>query len=243
MIIFPAIDLRGGKVVRLREGDPKRQTTYSEDPVATARFWQVRGATWLHVVNLDGALTEANDNSGILAQIAELDVNVQFGGGLRTASDIAAAFARGASRVVLGTAAVQNPTLVEAAIGRYGAEAVCVALDARNGFVTTHGWKQTTDLTAVELGKQMADVGVRHVLFTDVAKDGGLEGVNREATVALAHETGLSVIASGGVSSLDDVRALKDSGAVAGAVIGMALYEGKFDLRDALAIAGANNAG
>ncbi|MDX2139625.1 MAG: 1-(5-phosphoribosyl)-5-[(5-phosphoribosylamino)methylideneamino]imidazole-4-carboxamide isomerase [Chloroflexota bacterium] len=243
MIIYPAIDLRGGKVVRLREGDPKRQTIYSEDPLSTARFWQVRGATWLHMVNLDGALTEANDNSGILAQIAELEVKVQFGGGLRTASDIAAAFARGASRVVLGTAAVQNPTLVEAAIGRYGAEAVCVALDARNGFVTTHGWMQTTDLTAVELGRQMAAIGVRHVLFTDVAKDGGLEGVNRDATIALAQATGLSVIASGGVSSLDDVRALKDSGTVAGAVIGMALYEGKFDLRDALAIAGADNAG
>jgi phosphoribosylformimino-5-aminoimidazole carboxamide ribotide isomerase len=243
MIIYPAIDLRGGKVVRLREGDPNRQTTYSDDPLSMARFWVVRGASWLHVVNLDGALTEANNNSGILAQIAGLNVKVQFGGGLRTASDIAAAFARGAARVVLGTAAVQNPTLVEAAIGRYGADAVCVALDARDGYVTTHGWKQTTDMTAVALGKQMAAIGVRHVLFTDVAKDGGLEGVNRDATIALARETGLSVIASGGVSSLDDLTALKESGVVAGAVIGMALYEGKFDLRDALAIAGAEDVG
>lgn len=243
MIIYPAIDLRGGKVVRLREGDPERQTVFSDDPVAIARQWMGQGARWLHVVNLDGAFAAANDNSAILRKIARLGLPVQFGGGLRSLEDIAAAVDAGAARTILGTIAVQQPEVVDQALARYGAEAICVALDSRDGYVTTHGWQQTTEMTAVTLGQQIAARGVVHCLYTDVARDGGLAGVNREATIDLARSTGLRVIASGGVNSLDDVRALAASRVVAGAVIGMALYEGKVQLTEAIEAAGEGDAG
>lgn len=243
MIIYPAIDIRGGKVVRLREGDPNRQTTYGDDPIAVARGWITQGAAWLHVVNLDGAFAAANENGGILERIATLGVPVQFGGGLRSEADIARAIGRGAARVVLGTVAVQQPEVVDAALAQYGAQAVCVALDARDGFVTTHGWQAMTDKTVVALGQTMAARGVVHCLYTDVGRDGGLEGVNRAGTIGLARATGLKVIASGGVSSLEDVRALAESGVVAGAVIGMALYENRMSLREAIAEAGVEDAG
>ncbi|MCC6613580.1 MAG: 1-(5-phosphoribosyl)-5-[(5-phosphoribosylamino)methylideneamino]imidazole-4-carboxamide isomerase [Anaerolineae bacterium] len=243
MIIYPAIDLRGGRVVRLREGDPTRQTVFSDDPVAMARHWIDQGAQWLHVVNLDGAFAAANDNSAILREIAALGVPVQFGGGLRSLEDITAAKDAGATRVILGTIAVQQPDVVDQALALYGADSICVALDSRDGYVTTHGWQQATALTTVALGEQMAGRGVIHCLYTDVARDGGLEGVNREATIELARATGLHVIASGGVSSLDDVRALAASGVVAGAIIGMALYEGKIELAQALEAAGDGDAG
>lgn len=236
MIVYPAIDLRGGQVVRLKEGDPNRQTVFNTDPVVTARQWLDQGAEWLHVVNLDGAFAEANDNSQILEQIAVLGMPVQFGGGLRSLGDIQRAFDQGASRAVLGTIAVQEPEIVNQAIGRWGAERICVGLDARDGRIATHGWQQVANLSPVELGKAMAAVGVRHALFTDVSRDGLLSGVNIEATVQLGRATGLQVIASGGVSSIPDIEQLKDSGAVAGVVIGMALYEGKIALKDALAV-------
>jgi len=238
MIVYPAIDLRGGKVVRLKEGDPKRQTVFSEDPVVTARQWIDEGARWLHVVNLDGAFSDANDNSHILEQIAALGVPVQFGGGLRTLDDIEQALNQGAARVVLGTIAIRQPEIVTQAVARLGAERICVGLDARDGYITTHGWQQVTNTSPEALGKAMAAVGVRHALFTDVSRDGLLTGVNIEATVALGRATGLAVIASGGVSSVAEIEQLRDSGAVAGVVVGMALYEGKITLRDALKAAG-----
>lgn len=242
MIVYPAIDLRGGKVVRLKEGNPNRQTTFSENPVETAKQWIDQGATWLHMVNLDGAFAAANDNGRILQQVAQLGIPVQFGGGLRTMDDISRAIDQGAARVVLGTVAIKQPEIVEQAVQRWGAESICVALDARDGKIATHGWQQVTEVTPVELGKAMAEVGVRHALFTDVSRDGGLTGVNIEATVALGEATHLQVIASGGVSTITELEALRDSGAVAGAVIGMALYEGKLSLRDALKAVGGVNA-
>ncbi|MBL8153511.1 MAG: 1-(5-phosphoribosyl)-5-[(5-phosphoribosylamino)methylideneamino]imidazole-4-carboxamide isomerase [Anaerolineae bacterium] len=243
MIIYPAIDLRGGQVVRLKEGDPSRQTIFSDDPLATARAWIDQGAAWIHMVNLDGAFASANQNGLVLEAVARLGTPVQFGGGLRSLPDIDEAIQRGASRVVLGTAAVQNPDLVRDVVAQYGTERVCVALDARDGKVATHGWQQTAELTPLELGRQMAALGVRHALYTDVSRDGGLQGVNIAATVELAEATGLQVIASGGVSTLDDIRALAASGKVAGAVIGMALYEKRFSLRDAATAAGGKDAG
>ncbi len=234
MIIYPAIDLRGGKVVRLKEGDPNQQTTFSDDPIATAQQWAEAGATWIHMVNLDGAFSDANDNGRILEAAAKLNVKIQFGGGLRSMEDIRGAFARGASRVVLGTVAVQQPQVVIDAIEVYGSEAVCVALDAKDGVVTTHGWTERSDVTPVELGQTMSRRGLRHALFTDVSRDGKLSGVNVEATVNLGRETGLQVIASGGVSTVDEIKRLAESGAVAGAVIGMALYEKKLTLQDAM---------
>ncbi len=243
MILYPAIDLRGGKVVRLKEGDPNRQTVFYDNPLDAARRWVDEGAAWLHVVNLDGALASANDNLNILASIAGLGVPVQFGGGLRTLDDAARAISLGAARVVLGTAVVQQPDLARQAVERWGAARVCVALDARGGQIAIHGWQQTVNMTPAELGQQMAQQGIVHALYTDVSRDGGLQGVNVAGTVSLAQATRLQVIASGGVSSLDDVRALAASGAVAGAVIGMALYDKRFTLREALQAARGDDAG
>lgn len=234
MIIYPSIDVRGGQVVRLREGDPNRQTIFSADPLAAAREWIDQGAEWLHMVNLDGAFAAANDTGAILAAVARLDVKVQFAGGLRSLDDIALSFERGAARIILGTVAVQQPEIVAKALARWGAEAVGVALDARDGKVTTHGWQTSTALTPTELGQQMAALGVRHALYTDVSRDGGLGGSNVAGTITLGRATGLQVIASGGVSTIDEIRELARSGAVAGAVIGMALYERRLSLRDAL---------
>lgn len=234
MIIYPAIDLRGGKVVRLQEGDPNQQTTFSDDPVATAQNWLDAGAAWIHMVNLDGAFSAANDNLAILAAVSQLGAKVQFGGGLRSLADIEGALERGASRVVLGTVAVKEPDVVKQAVAQFGTDAVCVALDAKDGKVTTHGWTEQTDVTPTELGNAMAAHGVKHALFTDVSRDGKLSGVNIDATAALGRDTGLQVIASGGVSTVDEIRQLAASGTVAGAVIGMALYKGDITLQDAL---------
>lgn len=242
MIIYPAIDLRGGKVVRLREGDPKQQTVFSDDPVTTAKNWQNQGATWLHMVNLDGAFAEANANRNILEQVAkQTDLNVQFGGGLRSMADIESVLEQGASRVVLGTLALKQPDVVEAAIEKFGADAICVALDARNGKVTTHGWTEVSELTPVEVGQAMAARDVRHALFTDVSRDGMLTGANGQATIELADKTGLQVIASGGISTIDELVQLSESGSVAGAIVGMALYQGLFSLEAALSAINKEN--
>ncbi len=243
MIIYPAIDLHGGKVVRLKEGDPSQQTVFSDDPVLTARQWLAAGAHWIHMVNLDGAFSAANNNGKILEQVAQLDLRVQFGGGLRSLSDIQQAFDHGASRVVLGTIAINDPAIVAKAVARWGSDNICVALDARDGKITTHGWQQVANVTPAELGKAMVEVGIQHALFTDVSRDGGLTGVNVEATIDLGHTTGLKVIASGGLSSIAEIQQLQTSRVVAGAVIGMALYEGKISLTDALnAVKGSSNA-
>jgi len=243
MIIYPAIDLRGGKVVRLKEGDPNQQKIFSDDPVATAQQWLAQGTSWIHIVNLDGAFASTNDNARILEAVAKFDVKVQFGGGLRSKSDLERAIEQGASRVIIGTAAIEQPELVREALARWGSERICVGLDARDGKVATRGWQHKTDMTPLELGQQMAGYGVTHALYTDVNRDGLLHGVNVEATATLAQETGLQVIASGGVGSLEDIQRLKATNKVAGAIIGTALYEGRFELAEALAIAGGKDAG
>lgn len=235
MILYPAIDLRGGRVVRLREGDPNQQTVFSDDPLSIARQWQDGGAQWLHMVNLDGAFGQASVNLNVLANVSQLGLPIQFGGGLRSLDDIAQALDLGASRVVLGTVAVQNPQLVADAVARFGAEAICIALDARDGKVTTHGWQTVSDTTPSALGQALASVGVRHALYTDVKRDGGLQGVDVAGTSALAHDTGLNVIASGGVSQLSDLSALAQVSNIAGVIVGMALYTGQFSLAQALA--------
>lgn len=237
MILYPAIDLRGGRVVRLREGDPSRQIEFSDSPIETARAWIDQGAQWLHMVNLDGAFAQANANLNVLEAVAALGIPIQFGGGLRSEADIEQAINAGAARVVLGTVALEQPEIVASALVRYGADRVCVALDSKDGRVATHGWQVASDRTPEAVGRAMAARGVRHALFTDIKRDGGLQGVNLEATVALARATGLHVIASGGVSTVEEIRALAQSRLVAGAVIGMALYERRLTLRDALAAA------
>ncbi|MBK9122584.1 MAG: 1-(5-phosphoribosyl)-5-[(5-phosphoribosylamino)methylideneamino]imidazole-4-carboxamide isomerase [Chloroflexi bacterium] len=234
MIIYPALDLKSGQVVRLKEGVDANTTVFSTDPVRVAQDFAGRGAKWLHVVNLDGAFARANDNLHVLEVIAAVGLPVQFGGGLRSLDDVTTALECGAARVVLGTVAVRNPELVREAVNAFGADRVCIGLDSRDGKVTTHGWTEQSETTPAELGRAVAAVGVRHALFTDVSRDGMLTGVNVDATVALARDTGLNVIASGGVSSLDDIRRLAGSGMVAGAIIGMALYTGAIRLEDAI---------
>ncbi len=238
MIIYPALDLRHGKVVRLRLGDPSQQTVYGE-PVEVAERWIRAGAEWLHVVNLDGAFSDPNahDNEAVVEQLATAGLPIQFGGGLRSFEDVQRAFDLGVSRAVLGTLAAEQPDVVAACIARWGADAIAVALDAREGQVMTRGWQQEAGFTAVELGQHLAALGARHALYTDVSRDGALTGVNVGATVDLAKATGLQVIASGGVSTLGDIVALKESGAVAGAVLGTALYEGLLDLAEAIRLA------
>ncbi len=238
MIVYPAIDLRRGRVVRLKHGDPAQETVHGDDPVAVAERWRAAGATWLHVINLDGALGEATLALDALRAIAAVGLPVQFGGGLRSLDDAALALEAGAARVILGTLAVQQPDMAGEAVRRFGAEAVAVALDARGERVATHGWQQISAWTPAELGARFAQLGVIHALYTDVSRDGDLSGVNVEATVALARATGLAVIASGGVASLDDIRRLRETGAVAGVVIGQALYTGAFALEEALRAAG-----
>lgn len=237
MILYPAIDLRQGQVVRLREGDPARQTVFSSDPVATARRWLDQGAQWLHVVNLDGAFGETSVNLQVLERLAALGAPVQFGGGIRSLSALQAALAAGARRVVIGTAAVEQPELLSEALEHAGSEGVAVALDARDGQIATRGWQHATQATPESLGREMASRGVRHALFTDISRDGLLAGANHQATIALASQTGLQVIASGGIASLEEIRLLAASGQVAGAVVGMALYEGRLTLSDALTAA------
>jgi phosphoribosylformimino-5-aminoimidazole carboxamide ribotide isomerase len=237
MIIYPAIDLRGGKVVRLNEGDPDRQITFSDDPIATAQHWIDQGAEWLHIVNLDGAFDQDNDNLAILKEIATLNTPIQFGGGLRDLSQIENALKLGASRVILGTVAVEEPDIIRQSVQLFGNEAVCIGLDARDGKIATKGWQHITELTPAEFGKFITQQGGKHALYTDVSRDGSLEGVDVDGTSELAQTTGLKVIASGGVRDIQDIELLLDKGNVAGVIIGMALYRGKIDLKEAIQLA------
>ncbi len=234
MIIYPAIDLRDGKVVRLREGDPEHQTVFSDDPIATAQQWVNEGAEWIHMVNLDGAFDTSNDNSKILEAVAKLDVKVQFGGGLRDMDTLQNAYDSGASRLVIGTMAVKDPDAVGEAVEKFGTEAICVALDAKDGKVTTHGWTELSVHTPIEFGRLVAKKGVKHALYTDVKRDGSMIGVNVRDTIALGRNTGLEVIASGGVSHMSEIEQLAKSKVVSGAIIGMALYQDKLTLGEAL---------
>lgn len=236
--VYPAIDLRRGRVVRLKQGDPDRETAYADDPLQVARRWRRAGAEWLHVVNLDGAFGErSRTNLEALGRILKHmpELRVQFGGGLRDLDGIERALKLGVRRVVLGTAAVQNPALVEAALAAFGPSRVAVGLDARGGEVQTHGWQQDASVTALELAQRWAAKGIRWLIFTDVARDGMGRGLNLKATVRLAQATGLNVIASGGVSSLADVRRTHEAG-LSGVIIGRALYEGEVALEEALHI-------
>jgi phosphoribosylformimino-5-aminoimidazole carboxamide ribotide isomerase len=246
-IIYPAIDLRRGQVVRLRQGDPDAQTIFADDPAAVARRWAEQGAEWLHVVNLDGAFTGRDQNLGLelglnLRRLVEIrgttSLPIQFGGGLRTLDDVALALELGATRVVLGTVAVRQPQIVADAVARFGVERIVAGIDARDGMVATHGWQETSALEALTVARRMKDLGMQRVVYTDIARDGTLTGVNLTATVALARASGLAVIASGGVASLDDIRALSDYQAdgVEGVIVGQALYTGAVDLREAMIV-------
>ncbi|MCC6456483.1 MAG: NUDIX domain-containing protein [Caldilineaceae bacterium] len=264
MIIYPAIDLRRGRCVRLRQGDPNVETVFGEDPAQMARHWVSQGAEWLHVVNLDGALGATQDqistlhhpkhhpqrlSGGVeltlpinLQRLLEIrrsvEIPIQFGGGMRTLEDIRLALELGADRVVLGTVAVEKPRMVSEAIETWGADRIVVGIDARDGKVATHGWQETSALDMVELGHQMHAMGVRRVVYTDINRDAMLMGVNVEATARLGDITGLSVIASGGVAGINDIERLKahEHFNIDGVIVGQALYTGNLDLRRAVEV-------
>ena len=239
--IYPAIDLRSGSVVRLQRGDPERQTTFGDDPQKMAQKWVEAGTEWLHVVNLDGAFDEGGSaNWQSLPGIVSAGAKVQFGGGLRTMKDIARALQRGVSRVVLGTSAVEDPDLIAELVRRFGSEKIAVGIDALHGQVRTHGWQSSAKMTPQMLALQMRALGIRRIIYTDIARDGLLSGVNSAATGQLAQSSGMRVIASGGVATLEDVRsaAAQAPYGVDGVIIGRALYDGRIELADALAIAG-----
>jgi phosphoribosylformimino-5-aminoimidazole carboxamide ribotide isomerase len=241
VIIYPAIDLRRGRCVRLVQGDPRAETVVGDDPAAMARRWVGLGAEWLHVVNLDGAFgEEASANAAALRNILRaVSIPVQFGGGLRSMAGIEAALALGVARVVVGTAALTDPDLLRQALDRLGSERVAVGIDARDGVVATHGWQQSSGVGALDLARHMQALGVTRVVYTDIGRDGTLAGVNAAACAALAQAAGLAVIASGGVATLDDIRRVKavEAGGVEGVIVGKALYAGQVDLAQALEMA------
>lgn len=243
MVIFPAIDLRRGRCVRLRQGDPSAETVFGDDPVAVAAHWVGLGAQWLHVVNLDGALGDQGPDAANLRCLAQIrrtvGVPIQFGGGLRTLEDVAWALDLGVDRAVLGTAAMQHPDLVAEALRRFGPERIVVGLDARDGRVATHGWQMSSGQDVLAAAQGFRGLGVVFALFTDIARDGLLTGLNVEATADLARRSGLRVIASGGVRDLDDIRRLLDvaDAGIEGVVVGQALYTGRLDLAQAIALA------
>jgi phosphoribosylformimino-5-aminoimidazole carboxamide ribotide isomerase len=239
MIIFPAIDLRAGRVVRLQQGRADAETKYSDDPAQVAARWQDEGAEWLHVVNLDGAFGESS--SANLRESARIigavSIPVQFGGGLRDLASIESALARGVTRVVIGTAAIENPQFVSDALARFGAARVVVGIDARAGMVATRGWREQSGVRAVDLARQMRARGVARIVYTDIARDGMLRGVDAGALADLARAAKVRVIASGGVASLRDIRALAARKDIEGVIVGQALYTHAINLKEAIQVA------
>jgi phosphoribosylformimino-5-aminoimidazole carboxamide ribotide isomerase len=237
MLIIPAIDLKDGKCVRLTQGRREEVRVYDGEPVEIARGFEEAGARMIHVVDLDGAFADKNsENRKVVRRIIRaVKIPVQFGGGLRTVSDVQQMIEYGAAQVVVGTLAAESPETLEKFVQLFGFR-VCVGIDARNGLVLTHGWEKEGRLTAAALARRVADAGVDRIVYTDVARDGMLSGVNLEQTCAIARESGLRVTASGGVSSLEDIRALKKASGcgVDSCIVGKALYEGRFTLQEAL---------
>lgn len=237
MIIYPAIDIKEGKCVRLIQGKEEEKKVYALNPSDVAKDFAQKGAKYLHVVDLDGAFRGSPQNKKVIKDIAEaVSVPFQVGGGLRSEEDVKDILSLGASRVIIGTRAVSSPDFVKKLLDIFGPEKIVLGIDARDGMVAVDGWVETADVKAVEFGIQMKSLGVKTAVVTDIAKDGMLKGPNLEFIKEIAQSTGLKVIASGGVSSLEDVRAIKalKPWGVEGAIIGKALYEGKISLQEAL---------
>jgi len=233
MIIYPAVDIRDGRCVRLRQGSYSDMTVYGDDPVAMALKWQDAGSQYLHVVDLDGARGQGKNNRDIIGRMVKaLGIPVQTGGGIRTMADIDEVLSLGAARVILGTSAVRDPGLVEEAVSKYGSR-IAVGIDAKKGLVAIEGWEQTSRYTAIEFARHMEKLGVKTIIYTDIATDGMLTGPNLEAMIEMQQAVSMEVIASGGVSSIDDLVRLKQTG-VAGAIVGKAIYTGAVDLKEAL---------
>ena len=238
MILFPAIDLKEGLAVRLEQGDMARATIFSRDPAAQAQAFAQQGFEYLHVVDLDGAFAGKPVNAGAVDRIlAGVSIPVQLGGGVRDTATVEAWLEKGITRIIIGTAAVRDPPFVKQAARDYPGR-IAVGLDARDGKVAVEGWAATSELSALEIARRFEDAGVAAIVYTDIARDGMLQGLNLDATVALAESISIPVIASGGLASIADIRALLEPRArkLAGAIAGRALYDGRLDAADALSL-------
>lgn len=240
MIIFPAIDIRGGKCVRLIKGDFNQETVFSDRPEIMAKKWQDEGGKYLHLVDLDGALAGKSQNLATVEMILKtVDIPVELGGGIRTMENIETVLDMGVSRVILGSVAVKNPQLVKDACKKYGSERIVVGIDAKDGIVAVDGWGVSGNVEAKELAKKMALGGVKHIIYTDISRDGTLSGVNAQATAEIALYSGVKVVASGGVSSIEDIKLLKqyEADGIEGVIVGKSIYTGSLSLPEALKIA------
>jgi len=238
VILFPAIDLKEGQCVRLQQGDMARATVFNDDPGAQAAQFESQGFEYLHVVDLDGAFAGKPMNAqAVEAMLSRVKMPVQLGGGIRDIATIEAWLAKGIARVIIGTAAVRNPALVHDAAKKFPGR-VAVGLDARDGKVAVEGWAETSEVTALEIARRFEDAGVSAIIYTDIARDGLLKGLNLDATIALADAVSIPVIASGGLASIDDVRAMLEPRAakLEGAIAGRALYDGRLDPAEAMAL-------
>jgi phosphoribosylformimino-5-aminoimidazole carboxamide ribotide isomerase len=234
--IYPAIDMRGGKCVRLIQGDYEKETVYGDSPFSMASLFAEQGASWIHMVDLDGAKVGKRVNDRFVIQVAkELPAKVQIGGGIRTKEDVEYYLENGVDRVILGSAAINDPQFVKEMLRAYGSK-IAIGLDAKNGYVATEGWLETSSVKATDLALQLVEHGAETFIFTDIATDGMLSGPNVEAVAELARLTGKNVIASGGVSSLADLKKLKEFSAagVGGAIVGKALYTNQFTVAQAI---------
>ena len=234
MRLYPAIDIKGGKCVRLTQGLFDNVKVYSDTPADMARLWRDQGATFLHLVDLDGALVGRSVNEEVIRSIVEaLDIPVELGGGIRSEEAVRHMLDLGVARVIIGTKAVERPLFMKELVDAFGADRIVAGVDAKDGLVAVQGWESLSTVTAKELCLKMEEFGIRHVVYTDISRDGMLNGPNVEATRQLTEATGIDVIASGGVSSMEDLRCLYEAG-IKGAIIGKALYEKRVDLREAV---------
>lgn len=241
MIIYPAIDLKEGRCVRLVQGEKDRQTVYSDQPEEVAKKFVAEGARWLHVVDLDGAFTGSPRNLKSIEKIAKaVEIPFQVGGGLRSRDEVKRLLDLGAARVIIGTKAVSAPSFVEKLLGEFGPDKIVIGIDARDGVVAVEGWLATAGVLAEDFGRSMRELGITTAVFTDISRDGLLAGPNLPAVKNMALKTGLQIIASGGVSSLSHIKALQEleETGVAGIIIGKALYDGKLSLAEVLAEVG-----
>lgn len=240
MIIFPAIDIRGGQCVRLVKGDFAQETVFSQRPEIMAKKWEDEGGQYLHLVDLDGARAGESRNLDVVEMILKtVNIPVELGGGIRTMDNIKRVLEMGVSRVILGSIAVKDPELVKTACKEYGSERIVVGIDAKDSIVAVDGWGVSGEVKATELAKRMAEGGVKHIIYTDISRDGTLSGVNAKATAEIAKVSGVKVVASGGVSSIDDIKLLKEyeHDGIEGVIVGKSIYTGALSLPEALSVA------
>ena len=234
MKLYPAIDMKDGRCVRLQQGRFDQVKIYSDSPAEVAALWESKGASFLHLVDLDGALRGRSVNAECIRQIVQtVQIPTELGGGIRTLNDIEEVLELGVYRAIIGTKAVEDPDMLRQAVERFGAEHIVVGIDAKDGMVAVNGWEEVSQVSAMELALQMKEMGVKTIIYTDISRDGMLFGPNVEATKRLSDATGLDVVASGGVSCMEDLRKIHEAG-IHGAIMGKSLYEGRIDLAEAV---------